>query len=125
MNQRTTAAVRTPTECTTPFEVVTGVRQWAVAGPLLFKLAIDHTMRRTVDQYPSRYHSNTIRTPFSISSGLTMLLYSQKAVRNFNMLSTLYRSWLQPLDYVYALINASICGSPRDLERESGWTDNR
>ncbi|KAK6748843.1 hypothetical protein RB195_001457 [Necator americanus] len=31
MNQRTTAAVRTPAGCTTPFEVVTGVRQGTVA----------------------------------------------------------------------------------------------
>ncbi|KAK6761164.1 hypothetical protein RB195_022288 [Necator americanus] len=31
MKQRTTAAVQTPTRCTTPFEVVTGVRQGAVS----------------------------------------------------------------------------------------------
>ncbi|KAK6748174.1 hypothetical protein RB195_001040 [Necator americanus] len=53
MNQRTTAAVRTPAGCTTPFEVVTGVRQRAVAGPFLFNLAIDDIMRRTVDQCPA------------------------------------------------------------------------
>ncbi|KAK6744738.1 hypothetical protein RB195_011452 [Necator americanus] len=53
MNQRTTAAVRTPAGCTTPFEVVTGVRQVAVAGPFLFNFAIDHIMRRTVDQCPA------------------------------------------------------------------------
>ncbi|KAK6727718.1 hypothetical protein RB195_005415 [Necator americanus] len=41
MNQRTTAAVRTPAGCTTPFEVLTGVRQGAVAGPFLFNSAID------------------------------------------------------------------------------------
>ncbi|KAK6745805.1 hypothetical protein RB195_012118 [Necator americanus] len=52
MNQRTTAAVRTPAGCTTPFEVVTGVRQGAVAGPFLFNFAIDDIMRRTVDQCP-------------------------------------------------------------------------
>ncbi|KAK6734569.1 hypothetical protein RB195_018015 [Necator americanus] len=39
LNQRTTAAVRTPAGCTTPFEVVTGVRQGAVAGPFLFNFA--------------------------------------------------------------------------------------
>ncbi|KAK6734686.1 hypothetical protein RB195_018087 [Necator americanus] len=33
MNQRTTAAIRTPAGCTTPFEVVTGARQGAVVGP--------------------------------------------------------------------------------------------
>ncbi|KAK6743212.1 hypothetical protein RB195_010461 [Necator americanus] len=53
MNQRTTAAVRTPVGCTTPFEVVTGVRQGAVAGPFLFNFAIDYIMRRTVDQFPA------------------------------------------------------------------------
>ncbi|KAK6757124.1 hypothetical protein RB195_015131 [Necator americanus] len=53
MNQRTTAAVRIPAGCTTPFEVVTGVRQGAVAGPFLFKFAIDDIMRRTVDQCPA------------------------------------------------------------------------
>ncbi|KAK6762931.1 hypothetical protein RB195_023585 [Necator americanus] len=50
MNQRTTSAVRTPAGCTTPFEVVTGVRQGAVAEPFLFNFAIDDIMRRTVDQ---------------------------------------------------------------------------
>ncbi|KAK6757362.1 hypothetical protein RB195_015280 [Necator americanus] len=53
MNQRTTAAVRTPAGCTTPFEVVTRVRQGAVAGPFLFNFAIDDIMRRTVDQCPA------------------------------------------------------------------------
>ncbi|KAK6762355.1 hypothetical protein RB195_023172 [Necator americanus] len=53
MNQRTTAAVRTPARCTTPFEVVTGVRQGAVAGPFLFNFAIDDIMPRTVDQCPA------------------------------------------------------------------------
>ncbi|KAK6763877.1 hypothetical protein RB195_024273 [Necator americanus] len=40
-NQRTTAAVRTPAECTTPFEVAAGVRQGAVDGPFLSNFAID------------------------------------------------------------------------------------
>ncbi|KAK6751717.1 hypothetical protein RB195_003247 [Necator americanus] len=53
MNLRTTAAVRTPAGCATPFEMVTGVRQWAVAGPFLFNFAIDDIMRRTVDQCPA------------------------------------------------------------------------
>ncbi|KAK6730302.1 hypothetical protein RB195_007020 [Necator americanus] len=53
MNQRTIAAVRTPAGCTTPFEVVTGVRQGAVAEPFLFNFAIDDIMRRTVDQCPA------------------------------------------------------------------------
>ncbi|KAK6762196.1 hypothetical protein RB195_023054 [Necator americanus] len=39
MNQRTTTAVGTPGGCTTPFEVVTGVRQGAVAGVFLFNFA--------------------------------------------------------------------------------------
>ncbi|KAK6756105.1 hypothetical protein RB195_014474 [Necator americanus] len=53
MNQRTTAAVRTPAGCTTPFEVVTGVRQVVVAGPFLFNFTIDDIMRRTVDKRPA------------------------------------------------------------------------
>ncbi|KAK6734971.1 hypothetical protein RB195_018273 [Necator americanus] len=52
MNQRTAAAVRTPAGCTTPFEVVTRVKQGAVARPFLFNFAIDDIMRRTVDQCP-------------------------------------------------------------------------
>ncbi|KAK6735558.1 hypothetical protein RB195_018647 [Necator americanus] len=50
MNQQATAAVRTPAGCTTPLEVVTAVRQGAVAGLFLFNFAIDDIMRRTVDQ---------------------------------------------------------------------------
>ncbi|KAK6750509.1 hypothetical protein RB195_002467 [Necator americanus] len=57
MNQRTTAAARTSAGCTTPFEMVTGVRQGvrqgAVAGPFLFNFAIDDIMQRTVDQCPA------------------------------------------------------------------------
>ncbi|KAK6735391.1 hypothetical protein RB195_018541 [Necator americanus] len=44
---------RTPAGCTTPFEVVTAVRQGAVAGPFLFNFATDDIMRRTVDQCPA------------------------------------------------------------------------
>ncbi|KAK6742682.1 hypothetical protein RB195_010127 [Necator americanus] len=46
------------------------------------------------------------------------------ALRADGVQRSLYRSWLQPMDYVYALINASRCGSLRDLDRKSGWTDN-
>ncbi|KAK6756465.1 hypothetical protein RB195_014714 [Necator americanus] len=53
MNQRTTAAIRTPAGCTTQFEVVTGARQGAVAGPFLFNFSTDDIMRRTVDQCPA------------------------------------------------------------------------
>ncbi|KAK6737646.1 hypothetical protein RB195_020014 [Necator americanus] len=49
MNQRTTAVVRTQAGCTTPSEVVTEVRQGALAGPFLFNFAIDDIMRRIVD----------------------------------------------------------------------------
>ncbi|KAK6764109.1 hypothetical protein RB195_024437 [Necator americanus] len=41
MNQGTTTAVRTPFRCTTPLQVVTGVRQRAVTGFFLFNSAID------------------------------------------------------------------------------------
>ncbi|KAK6760695.1 hypothetical protein RB195_021959 [Necator americanus] len=53
MNQQTTAAVRTPAGCTTPFEVVTGVRQGEVARPFLSNFVIDDIMQRTVDQCPA------------------------------------------------------------------------
>ncbi|KAK6749458.1 hypothetical protein RB195_001831 [Necator americanus] len=53
MNQLTTAAIRTSAVCTIPFEVVTGVRQRAVAAPFLFNFAIDDIMRGTVDQCPA------------------------------------------------------------------------
>ncbi|KAK6760589.1 hypothetical protein RB195_021885 [Necator americanus] len=49
-NQRTTAAVRTPTGCATPFKVETGVRQPAVVGPILFNVAVDDIMWRTIEQ---------------------------------------------------------------------------
>ncbi|KAK6742020.1 hypothetical protein RB195_009720 [Necator americanus] len=45
--------LRTPAGCATPFEVVTGVRQGAEAGPFLFNFAIDDIMRKTVDQCPA------------------------------------------------------------------------
>ncbi|KAK6761674.1 hypothetical protein RB195_022671 [Necator americanus] len=63
MNQRTTAAVRTPAGCTTPFEMVTGVGQGAVVGPFLFNFAIDGIMRRTADQRSA----DIIRTSFNRS----------------------------------------------------------
>ncbi|KAK6744801.1 hypothetical protein RB195_011489 [Necator americanus] len=47
MNQQGTAAVRTPGECTTWFEVVTEVRQGAVARPSLFSLAIREILSLT------------------------------------------------------------------------------
>ncbi|KAK6736587.1 hypothetical protein RB195_019341 [Necator americanus] len=53
MNQRTTAAVRTPGGRTTPSEVVTEVKQGTVAGLFLFNFAVDDIMRRTVDQCPA------------------------------------------------------------------------
>ncbi|KAK6743866.1 hypothetical protein RB195_010892 [Necator americanus] len=123
MNQRTTAAVRTPAGCTTPFEVVTGVRQGAVAGPFLFNFAIELCEEQSTSVLPTLSWHHLGAT--LLTSSTPTMLYSRKAVRNFNMLSTLYRSWLQPMDYAYALINASRCGSLRDHERESGWTDNR
>ncbi|KAK6759203.1 hypothetical protein RB195_021056 [Necator americanus] len=55
MNQRTTAAVRTAAGYTTPFEVITGVKQGAVAGPFLSNFAIDNIMRRTADQCPASF----------------------------------------------------------------------
>ncbi|KAK6736368.1 hypothetical protein RB195_019195 [Necator americanus] len=79
MTQRTIAAVRTPPRCTTPFEVVTGVRQGTVAGPFLFNFAIDDIMRKTVGQ---RHHAYTTRTPLDRSRVcccmLEMLLYGGK-----------------------------------------------
>ncbi|KAK6760489.1 hypothetical protein RB195_021815 [Necator americanus] len=53
MNQQTTAAVQTTDGYTTPFEVVNGVRQEAVARPFLLNFAIDDIMRRTVDRCPA------------------------------------------------------------------------
>ncbi|KAK6749724.1 hypothetical protein RB195_001996 [Necator americanus] len=74
MNQRTTATVRTPAGCTTPFEVVTGVRQGAVAGPFLFNFTIDDIMRRTVDQCPA----DIVLAPSGCS--LTDLVYADDVV---------------------------------------------
>ncbi|KAK6729736.1 hypothetical protein RB195_006657 [Necator americanus] len=77
MNQRTTAAVRTPAGCTTPFEVV---RQGAVAGPFLFNFAIDDIMRRTVDQCPA----DIVLAPSLCP--LTDLEYTDDVVINFKKL---------------------------------------
>ncbi|KAK6764672.1 hypothetical protein RB195_024845 [Necator americanus] len=63
MNQRTTATFRKPARYTTPFEVVTGVRLGAVAGPFLFNFAIDDIMRRTVDHCPADIVLATSCTP--------------------------------------------------------------
>ncbi|KAK6735356.1 hypothetical protein RB195_018516 [Necator americanus] len=53
MNQQITAAVRTAAGYTTPFKVVTEVRQGVVAGPFLFPSPVDDIMRRTVDRCPA------------------------------------------------------------------------
>ncbi|KAK6765297.1 hypothetical protein RB195_025287 [Necator americanus] len=124
MNQRTTVAVRTPAGYSTAFEVITGVRQGAVAGPFLFNFAIDDIMRRTVDQ-SCRYRPSRQGVSSLSSSTPTIMLYSRKALRNLNMLSTLYRSWLQPMDYIFAPINASRCASLRNFEQKSVWTSNQ
>ncbi|KAK6763392.1 hypothetical protein RB195_023915 [Necator americanus] len=123
MNQRITAAVRTPAGCTTPFEVVTGVRQRAVTGPFLFNFAIDDIMRRTVDQCPADIVLAPSGCPLTdleyVDDVVIFAESSTKLQHVVNLVSKLAAA------YVYALINASRCGSLRDLERESGWTDNR
>ncbi|KAK6757792.1 hypothetical protein RB195_015548 [Necator americanus] len=53
MNEQASAPIRTPAGYATPFEVVTGVGQGAVAGPFLFNFAIDDIMRRRVDGCPA------------------------------------------------------------------------
>ncbi|KAK6735819.1 hypothetical protein RB195_018829 [Necator americanus] len=121
MDQRTTAAVRKPAGCTTPFEVVTGVRQGAVAGPFLYDFAIDDIMRRTVDQCPA----DIVLAPSGCS--LTDLEYADDVVIFAESSTKLQHvvNLISKLAAAYALINASRCGSLRDHERESGWTDNR
>ncbi|KAK6747839.1 hypothetical protein RB195_000809 [Necator americanus] len=64
MNQRTTAAVRTPAGCTTPFEV-TGVRREAVARPVQFRHRLHYGKNsRSVS---CQCHSSTIWTPLDLS----------------------------------------------------------
>ncbi|KAK6730535.1 hypothetical protein RB195_007162 [Necator americanus] len=53
MSQRTGVVVRTAAQCTTPFEVVAGLRQTTMAGPFLISFVIDDIMRRTVGQRPA------------------------------------------------------------------------
>ncbi|KAK6764284.1 hypothetical protein RB195_024559 [Necator americanus] len=120
MNQRTTA-VRTPAGCTTPFEVVTGIRQEAVVGPFLFNFAIDDIMQRTVDQCPADIVLAPSGCPLTdLECDVVIFVESGTKLQHVvNVVSKLAAA------YVYALINASRCGSLRDLERESGWTDNR
>ncbi|KAK6737545.1 hypothetical protein RB195_019944 [Necator americanus] len=72
MSQRTTAAGRKPAGFTKPLELVTGVRQGAMAGPFLFDFSTDNIMRRTVDQCARRCHPSTIRTSLDRSSTPTM-----------------------------------------------------
>ncbi|KAK6732067.1 hypothetical protein RB195_016439 [Necator americanus] len=129
MNQRITAAVRTLAGCTIPFELVTEVRQGAVAGPFLFHFAIDDIMRRTVDQYPA----NIILAP----SGrpLTNLEYAddvvifaesstklQHVVNLVSKLAAAYGLRLCP-DKCKQMWISSRPGSLR--ERKSEWTDTR
>ncbi|KAK6763076.1 hypothetical protein RB195_023690 [Necator americanus] len=75
MNERTTAAVRTPAGCTTPFELFNGVKQGVVARPFLFNYAIDDMMSETVDNI-------SIRTVGQCPSGcpFTDLEYADDAV---------------------------------------------
>ncbi|KAK6736246.1 hypothetical protein RB195_019119 [Necator americanus] len=95
MNQRTTAAVRTPAGCTTPFEVVTGVRQGAVARPFLFNFAVDDIMRRTVGQCPGDTILATSGSPLTdLEYAGDVVICVVEALRSINMLSTLYRSSL-------------------------------
>ncbi|KAK6728727.1 hypothetical protein RB195_006022 [Necator americanus] len=123
MNQRTTAAVRTPAGCTSPFEVVTGVRQGAGAGPFLFNFAIDDIMRRTVDQRPvDIILAGCPLTDLEYTDDVVIFAGSSMKLQHvINLLSTLAAAYRLRL----RLINASRCGSFRDLERESAWTDNR
>ncbi|KAK6743957.1 hypothetical protein RB195_010949 [Necator americanus] len=120
MNQRTTTAVQTPAGFATPFEVVTGVRQGAVAGRFLFNFAIDDIMRRTVGQGPA----DIVLAPSGCP--LTDLEYADDVVISTESSTKLQHVVnLVSMDYAYALINVSRCGSLRDHERESGWTDNQ
>ncbi|KAK6751114.1 hypothetical protein RB195_002845 [Necator americanus] len=102
--------------------VVTRIKQGA--GPFLFNFAIDDITRGTVDQCPTPIILTPSQRPLTDLEPLTTLLYSRKATRDFSLLSTFYRSWLQPMEYVYAVINACRCVSLRNLERESEWADN-
>ncbi|KAK6741352.1 hypothetical protein RB195_009287 [Necator americanus] len=123
MNQRTTAAVRTP--CTTPFEVVTGVRQGAVAGPFLFNFAIDDIMRRTVNQCPADIVLAPSGCPLTdLEYADDVVIFAESSTKPQHVVN-LVSKLLQPMDYAYALINANRCGSLRDHEREAGWTDHR
>ncbi|KAK6748864.1 hypothetical protein RB195_001470 [Necator americanus] len=79
-------------------------------------------MRRAVDQCPV----DIILTPSGCP--LTDPEYADDVVSFAESTTKLHccqRSLPRPMDYLYALMNASRCGSLRDLERESGWTDNQ
>ncbi|KAK6728577.1 hypothetical protein RB195_005923 [Necator americanus] len=126
MNQRTTAAVRTPAGCTTPFEVVTGVRQGAVAGPLLFNFAIDDIMRRTVDQCPTDIVLAPPGCPLTdLENADDVVIFAESSTKLqhvVNLVSKLVAAYglrLRPDKCKQMWI------SSRSRERESGWTDNR
>ncbi|KAK6729814.1 hypothetical protein RB195_006707 [Necator americanus] len=81
-------------------------------------------MRRTVGQHPADIvlaRSRCLLTDLEFADDVVIFAESSTKLQHV----VLYRSWLQPMDYAYALINASRCGSLRDHERESGWTDNQ
>ncbi|KAK6757446.1 hypothetical protein RB195_015332 [Necator americanus] len=65
-NQGTTAAVRTA-ECAMPFEVVTGVRQGAVAGPFLFPTSLSLASCEEQSIVSWRHSLSTIRVPLDRS----------------------------------------------------------
>ncbi|KAK6757389.1 hypothetical protein RB195_015298 [Necator americanus] len=103
INQRTTAAVRTPAGCTTLFEVVTGVRQGAVAGPFLFNFAIDDNMRRTVDLCPANIVLAPLGCPLTdLEDADNVVIFAesstklQHVVNLVSKLVTAYRLRLRP-----------------------------
>ncbi|KAK6726884.1 hypothetical protein RB195_004902 [Necator americanus] len=83
------------------------MRQGAVAGPFLFNFAFDYLMRRTVDNCLTDIALEPLTCPLTdLNNAVDVVIFV--TAQNFTMLSILYRSYLQPADYVYALINADV-----------------
>ncbi|KAK6733835.1 hypothetical protein RB195_017538 [Necator americanus] len=116
MNQRTTATVRTLAGSTTPFDLVTEVRQETAAGPFLFNFARGHHAKnsRSVSCRDCLSVNRLPLTDLELTDGVVVFGKQHGTHQVVSLASNL----LQPMDY--ALINASRCGPLQDLEREPG-----
>ncbi|KAK6763900.1 hypothetical protein RB195_024292 [Necator americanus] len=126
MNQRTTASVRTPAGYITPFEVVTGVRQGAMAEYFLFNFIIDTHV--TVSSTGLEYADDVV-----ISAESSTKL--QNVINLVSKLAAAYGLRLRPEKYkqmkvevallVKAIIENDLLKTTRDMAQKLGVDHSR